>query len=788
MTEKNLPIKFFQKRQKDEQDTEGAGNQNLPRWVNDADTLKEKADYINEILDVVSDSILKKNKVNNYIPSVIKLKLNEDALAKSYRKEIANIFNYGEINIIGIEGEDEILVKIDDLKDLQGISRKIANAYDAYPSYTTKVGISAITNVEEFKPIVDISSDRNTVIKVKLFNYGNSNLNYILINTFEKFCVEKELILRRSVYTDDLHIYRIENVSNDILDELKDFDGIHLLTEMPTYLVVLDELSEDNNIAVKYPKENTNYPVIGILDTGIAKIPHLAPWLHNKSISKYHSDDMDESHGTFVSGIILYGDDLENETYTGLEGCKLFDATVMPNIGKLKIYEDELIENIKEVISKNDEIKIWNMSLGTNYEADIFEYSDFAKALDEIQEKHSVLICKSAGNCTNFKYNKPKSRIAVSADTVRGLVVGSISKSKLHTDLVEKNNPSPFSRMGPGPSFLIKPDVVHIGGNAGLDSSKNIIMNPVKSFSKNGSIAKNIGTSFSTPRISGIAAGITHMLNENFNPTLIKALIIHSAKYPKELLSMPLKEKLYNVGFGLPSNANDVLFNEPNEITLILQDTLEKGNFIDILDFPFPQSMVDDDGFFYGEITVTLVTSPILESSQGSEYCQSNIDVFLGTYDEKINRDTNKKTIKNPIGADGRQNILATAMYSKKAFTENQSLFATERMLISYGDKYQPVKKWSINLDDFTQGNRDKYLRSPKNWYLKLEGLFRNFTESKCEMARITPSQEFTLIISIKDTKKKKNVYNEVTKLLDNYGFVHNNIKLNSEVIIKLNN
>jgi hypothetical protein len=787
MSEKNLPIKFFQKRQKDEQDTEGGGERKLPRWVNDADTLIEKAIYINGVLENISTSISQKIRANNYIPSVIKLKLNEDALAKTYRKEIANIFNIGEINIIGVEGEDEVLVKIDDLVDLRGIEKKITNAYDAFPSYTTKVGISAITNIEEFKPIVDVSFSNNSVLKVKLFNYGNSNLNDILISTFEKYCEEKKVKLNRSVYTEELRIYRIDNITEDIFGELKDFDGIQLLTEMPTYSIVLDELTETNNVSIKFPKPNTNYPIVGVLDTGIAQIPHLTPWLHNKSFSKYHSDDINETHGTFVSGIILYGDELENELYSGLDGCKLFDATVMPNMSKIKVYEDELVENIREAISKNDEIKIWNLSLGTNNEADFYEYSDFAKSLDEIQERYSVLICKSAGNCTNFRVNKPKSRISKSADTVRGLVVGSISKDKISTDLVDKNHPSPFSRIGPGPSHLIKPDVVHIGGNAGIDSYQNIIPNPVKSLSLNGDISKNIGTSFSTPRIAAIAAGINFMLNENFNPSLIKALIIHSAKYPKEM-NMSLKEKLDNVGFGLPSNINDILFNQSNEITLILQDTLEKGNFIDILDFPFPQSMIDDDGFYYGEVTITLVTAPILESSQGAEYCQSNIDVLFGTYDEKVDRDTNKRTVKNPIGADGRQNLLSTSMYSKKAFKDTASPFATERMLISYGDKYQPIKKWSINFDDFTGGNREKYLRNPKNWYLKLEGLFRNFTETKCELERVTPSQEFCLIVTIKDTKKRGNIYNEVTKLLDNNSFIHSNVKINEEVVIRLNN
>jgi hypothetical protein len=313
-----------------------------------------------------------------------------------------------------------------------------------------------------------------------------------------------------------------------------------------------------------------------------------------------------------------------------------------------------------------------------------------------------------------------------------------------------------------------------------------MVINPVKSFSTNGQVVGNVGTSFSTPRISAIASGLDSMLNESFNPNLLKALIIHSAKYPEEM-KMSIADKIKSAGFGLPSNIKDILFNESNEITLILQDTLERGHFIDILDFPFPQSMVDEDGYFYGEMTVTLVTSPILEVSQGAEYCQSNIDVMVGTYDEKVERDMSSPLIKNPIGADGRQNVLAMANYSAKAKKDVDTPFATERMLVTYGDKFQPIKKWSVNFDEFTEGNKEKFMKAPKNWYLKVEGLYRHYTEEKCELEDRTPSQEFCLVITIRDTKKKGNIYNEVTQLLDSYSFIHSNVKIKEEVRIRLN-
>jgi hypothetical protein len=716
----------------------------------------------------------------------VKLKLNGDALAKSHRKEIGGIFNVRKLNIIGVGGEDELLVKIDNEADMQSIVRKLSNAFDAFPSYTSIVGISAITNIEEFRPEINISPDNENVLKIKLFNYGDGDLNGILIKEFENYCRRRNVFFERAVYSGELNIYRISQITEDVFEELKNFDGIQLVSEMPVYEITLDEATQENMIPVRVPKKGVSYPVVGVLDTGIASIPHLQPWMHDKSFTKYHEDDVNKRHGTFVAGVLLYGDDLEEKNYTGFEGCKLFDAVVMPDISRQKIYEDELIEHIREAISENDEIKIWNLSLGTSKEADLFEFSDFAKALDEIQEHNDVLICKSAGNCNNFTINAPKSRISISADTVRGLVVGSLAHARNGTDHAEKHHPSPFSRIGPGPSHLIKPDVVHMGGNAGLDNRNSMVINPVKSFSPDGSLAQQVGTSFSTPRISAIAAGLNFMLNENFNPVLLKALIIHSAKYPEEM-KMSIAEKINTAGFGLPANINDILFNQPNEITLILQDTLERGNFIDILDFPYPQSMIDEDGFFYGEITVTLVASPILEVSQGGEYCQSNIEVKLGSYDQKTERDTSKPTIKNPIGADGRRNLLDSTLYSIKAAREVETAFASERMLVTYGDKYQPVKKWCINLDDIKPAPREDFLREPKNWYLKLTGLYRHFTESKCEMQKIVPTQEFCLIITIKDTKKKGNIYNEVTQLLDSFSFVHTNVKIKEEVRIRLN-
>lgn len=62
-----------------------------------------------------------------------------------------------------------------------------------------------------------------------------------------------------------------------------------------------------------------------------------------------------------------------------------------------------MINNIREVIENNQqEVKIWNLSLGTDQEIKNSEFSKLGIALDSIQDENDVLIIKSAGNCGNF--------------------------------------------------------------------------------------------------------------------------------------------------------------------------------------------------------------------------------------------------------------------------------------------------------------------------------------------------------------------------------------------------
>lgn len=776
MNDNNLPIRFFSMREKDERMTEGAGDSEIPNWV-DRDAIPQKQQAFATVMTGIAAKLSEKNKRNNPLPSVLSLHLNQSAFAKGSRQNIASIFNdKGAINLIGVTGNDRVMVKVNSPVEATRIASKITNLHTGDKTY---LGVAAIDDIDDFVPTIDDDLNIGGIIKIKLINYYDRELNDLLTRLFEKSCEEKGINLSRCKYSSKLIAYRGQGVTIDQLQFLKCFEGVQSISDMPVIEFDEDSIQCAEDIAIREPKEGVSYPIVGVLDSGIARIPHLNKWLCEDKATYFTDDDTNPGHGTFVSGILEYGDELIGKDCSGGEGCKLFDATVISKYYKT-MYEDEVIANIRDAVSHRPDIKIWNMSIGTEKTADEHEFSDYAKELDSIQDEFDILIVKSAGNCPELPI--PVSRIAVPADSIRSLVVGSIAHKKREYDRAEVNCPSPFSRKGRGPSHIIKPEVVSYGGNAGVDDNGELIESPVLSFKPDGGITGKTGTSFSTPRVTAIAAGLQMKLGESFNPLLAKALIIHSAHYPAEM-KMEIGDKLKYAGFGLPASSNSILFNDKYETTLILQDNLEKGRFIEILDFPYPQSMVDN-GYFYGNIQVTLVSKPMLSSSQGAEYCQSNLKVMFGTYDNKTQRDTTKRNIKNPIGAEGRKNLLGSSLYGSKAQRDIDTPYASERMLVDYGDKYQPIKKWNVDLSELTQGKKDDFLKTPKSWYLKIEGLYRQFIEDLNESNDESISQDFCLIITIRDNKRLHEVYDEVTKQLDNNGFVYSSVKIDQQVSV----
>ncbi|ONF90597.1 S8 family peptidase [Leptospira santarosai] len=771
MENKNLPIRIFYKRKQDDRLTEGGGSPNEPQWVLTSNELQFRASDLTEKIN----NIQKDPKKSKTIPTIIDVSIKEEAIAKSHRPMIESLFigDGNESNLIELNSGNELLFSINNINHFDKIRRNLSNF-----EYNKKA-ISAIEEIVAFSPYVDDKARNSEILKVKLFNFNDKRLNDSLVNTLSEFCKERKIKFKEKSYTKSLSVFRLEKFSDEAFNELIQLDGIVSLEPMPFVTVDLQSLAHQSSVAIKIPVADKQYPTIGFLDSGIANIPHLNPWIKDVS-SPYPESELNKDHGTFCAGITVYGNELQGLGGIGLDGCYLFDASVVPNLEKTRMTEDELIDNIKEVIQTfASKIKIWNMSVGTNEEAKSNSFSDFGKVLDELQDNHNIIIVKSAGNCRNFLSGLDPSRISRPADSVHALVVGSVAQSKNLGDISDINHRSPFSRVGPGPGFITKPELVHYGGNGHPDVTGKLIANGVFSFAPTGNLTTNIGTSFATPRVTACLAHLQHTIANSDDLLFLKTLLIHSARYPKEIQS-ELEQKVKELGFGLPGEIDDIIYNDPYEISLIYRDELPKGGFIEMMNFPFPDNLIDQ-GIYTGQIFITLCAKPLLAQRQGREYIQSDLSIKFGTYEKILKRDTTKKNIRNPIGKENPHNVLLKNLYSKK----NTNKGMRETKLIEYEGKFHPIKKYIVDLREMTQANKEKILSSNNKWYLHIEGLYRHHIESKAAVSGEKLAIPFCLMITIKDPDKKINIYDRVSQQLTEQQFVHTPISINSNVDVR---
>jgi len=780
MNEKNLPIKFFEKRKKyDDRDTEGGGSSKVPSWVLSGKELKDHSASLQNEINNVKRKFSAWRSEGKKLPMIISSTIKEDAIAKSHRSKISGVLESdGKENIIGLWGSDRLLSLVTNEQLLNNILNNLSDTQNMAQL------ISSIEEIDVFRPYIE-RDEQEKVYKIKLINYNDYDLNLLSMINFEESCNKNGVnIQAKTRYTPELIVYRITIDNVEQLDLLEQFEGLFSAEPMEQFEVTLDWLDEEAEIVIKKPREDIEYPIVGVLDTGISKNKYLDSWILEKKFTSYPEEYQDNKHGTFVAGLVAYGDELNESQTATLDGIKIFDATVYPDVKCESIYPDELVDHIREAVEKNHNIKIWNLSLGTNVEAELDEFSDFGMALDSIQDENNVLIIKSVGNCSNFLQGKGKSRVAKSADSVRSIVVGSLAQEKGLYDYADANTPSPFTRIGPGPSSIIKPDLVYYGGNAGKNDLGKLVKHGIASFDMNGNVIKDSGTSFSTPRITRIAAELNHFIKDDFDPLLIRALMIHSAKYPSNNV-MAMTDKVSQMGFGVPESTQDILYNSQDEITLILRDTLEKGSFIEMFDFPFPDSLVDENGYFIGQISLTLVNKCVLDAKQSGEYCQSDINVAFGTYDTEKDRDITKPTVKNPKGIDEGKNVLLDSLYSARVMKSMPGNgFERECTLVRYGKKFHPVKKYAVDLADMTPSNKEHFLKSNRKWYLKVDGLYRDFIEKDAQKRNYQLNQEYCMILTIKDPTGIAPVYDEVTQKLTLNNFVHYNVNVRNTVVV----
>lgn len=745
-----LFIKVIMPKQGTERPVPTGGNKPVPfREVN-----QPFRSSLSRQVDAIKTTISLAEKRVGAVP--VRVRLLPEALAKTHRPN--SLFSSETCPIIGAGKPGELFVRattagIQELNqiintgDSQKIIKEISSIRNIEPiTPNDRRGGRSSSEILRSAPRSTAGNNAGFVMKVQLFDIGPGQ--GMLEGDFIKQCSESNIAVNQRAYTLASRYYEVTCRSDKDVEFLSKIVGVRSIREMPVLSTIRSQARVSRELPNNLPLPDGDlrqYPTIAIVDSGIRDdIPELDAWIVDRESTVapvYRNTD----HGTFVAGLVAFAANL-NPSIPGIDPtpCAIFDFQVIPNgdpdRGDVDILlESELLQSLEDLLKRYaNDVKVWNLSLGTDERCSLDEFSSFAVELDRLQEEYAVSFVLSAGNYdTRPLLSYPRTadqvdqgRITTPADSVLGIAVGSVAHMD-HSDTGPlTGEPSPFSRHGAGPNYIIKPDLVHCGGTCRPDGTQQI---GVESFVSKTALGGNCGTSFSTPLVSRVLASIYHHITPTPSRELARAVLTHHARDPRSGLRVPDTEENY-LGFGRPTPTPICLECEPWMSTLVFEDTLRPGYNLEWDNFPYPPSLIRD-GRFFGHIWMTLAFAPARGASWGSEYCETHIDAHFGVYKDRRNRKTGATT------------------------SEFEGLVPPEHKnqgLLYESYQVEKLRKWAPVRTYF--GDLGETGKAGTRWRLMLRLLSRHGVETP----EIRRPQPFALILTIADPLRTEPIYNEM--------------------------
>lgn len=757
MTKKNLPIKLVLQRKTDIKNNQGGGQVKFFSPVTDAlqEQICIKFKHVLQFYEKVFNE-------NDQVPAVSKITVKAEAIAKSHKpNDLCR-----SCSIIGGEDLNEIYIKV----TRQSLEETISLVKEP-PSKKFEANLTAIEDIQPIQPAEKITQDLYRVseqgkienvrnqIKIKLFDFGNEFDNTQILNYVLKKLKTLKLPgdLERISYGEKVNYLKVKIQSFEDIEKIASINGVKSIDFFRQYSApLISSINADlvQKLNIESPESEV---LIGVIDGGISQQnPLLKPFIKARKdyVPKQYRN---ENHGTFIASMIQYGNSLNGFNVISPK-FHFIDICAIPN-GDSKhgptdtISEEDLMQIIEETMKTfAPTTKIWNLSLDLPDEICSGSMSDLGIFLDDIQDRYGVQFFVSSGNLNHPPFREwpaqksigESDRIISPADSIRAITVGSLALHDSDFSIVKTNEPSPFSRRGPGANYTVKPDVVDYGGN--LSQSLDCLGLGVKGLDISGNIVEGIGTSYSTPRIVQKYASIyDSMLTKD--SLLAKALIIHSARMNSRELLDKNQDSIKYYGFGLPSpDVSDILLCSENEITMIFRQQISAGTHLEMVNFPFPSSLIRD-GKYFGKICMTLVHNPTLEPRFGREYCRTNIDVSFGTY----------KFVDGKSKFSGQ--VPLECSWDEK--------FEISR--VKNGFKWNPIKSF---YRDFSK----RGISLADGWKIRIDMTPRN--------GFIAPPQNFVLVLTIM-APEDCDIYSEMVNGLRSFGYATLNLETKLQIRAK---
>lgn len=511
---------------------------------------------------------------------------------------------------------------------------------------------------------------------------------------------------------------------------------------------------------VPEPAKGVDYPIVAIIDGGVTDGSPLKKWKVGDA-GLVPASERDESHGTFIAGLISAGSALNPTLSAALEptGCKFYDLDLFPRRELRSTYYSDLEElfdmlDEKVKVAKRDfAVRVFNLSFSIGQRSSRLAYSLAADRLDRIARTNDVIFVVAAGNLWSSTSRPPwpergedaammlagfgtqDQQITAPSEHVLGLTVGAVNPPGVagHVHLL----PTTYTRRGPGVGGARKPDIAHYGGADAAGRITGLV-----SLTPAGEAKHNCGTSFAAPLAAATIATLDQRLEHQSPRETLLALTIHRAKRPKSLNCKALRHVSREfVGFGMAPAADAILNDGPHSVTLVFNDKLLAKQR---LEFPFawPKSLVGPDGSCRGHAEVTLCYTPPIDPDHREEAIRVQLEAHL--HQEKLDGETGELSWESRLNQD--------------AGDVPQGMKKSESYLIKTGLKWSPIKRYQVTMPQ-GRGNTS-------NWRVSLESLVR------AAVPFPTDGVKFTLMLTISDLVDNEPVREEMRLDLQNRGIV----------------
>lgn len=600
-----------------------------------------------------------------------------------------------------------------------------------------------------FSPIEELSSIPNES-KIKTdFDINSSEIVEITINLFHALAPKERLAINGAILNELKQVservnYRsFSNGITSIECKLQANQISQIVSEFST----IKEIKPNNTFFVKtsttaeiIPSSLIIHPVksdsmICIIDSGISSAGGIFDSLvkiRQTNFLPLGSVDSDYEHGTFVASRCLFGDNIDSclatnylQPYCYVIDIPIFGVDALGN----SLYPNEfnLRSTIEDVVLQfHSIIKVYNLSLGSPQSIKNYEFTELAKLLDYLSKEYKVLFVIAAGNIDTQLGDFPdghfgniNSRIGCPAESLLGLTVGSIAKYTNPAALSNHNYLSPFSRIGPGADFGIKPEIVAHGGNLISPYTQAPRVATYGISHKGSCLAVDNGTSHSAPIISQYAQKLFDCYPVS-DPNLVKALLCHFSE-PRNIHHGLTENHSHYLGFGEPNIENALTAGDFNA-AYIYEGLLDQDNY-QFISFHIPSSLAAGMADSKLKVKITITYDPLVNPDNETEYSKSRISAQLFKPTE-----TSMKAIN--ITTEDKYNVPWNPIIQfEKCFS--RSYLSGE---------------WNLRLRLFTRGKvHENYL------------------------------QDYAVVIEIIDTENGTNVYDDIK---NEYGGIYKRIEL----------